>query len=244
MIARPQVAIPSLVRVKPGAIDRLGLYLRRHGHAGAMVVVPNYALCPRVGIEHIALQMTQAVAWAWRHAREHGGDPNRIVLVGHSAGGHLAAMLACCDWKTVGRDLPRRLVKGAMSISGVHDLEPVPHIRFLADDLRLDADRARRLSPVQFPPPPLGLPVHALVGATTADVASLEMHAAVPQRQQACQRAHQRGFAGAIAANHRRDRPRTECHVHATQHHDLAIAGTDASGFKQDGHGVALPDKP
>ncbi|MDY0745325.1 alpha/beta hydrolase [Paucibacter sp. R3-3] len=137
--------------------------------AGAMVVVPNYALCPRVGIEHIALQLTQAIAWAWRHAREHGGDPNRIVLVGHSAGGHLTAMLSCCDWKTVGRDLPRGLVKGAMSISGVHDLEPVPQIGFLAEDLRLDAERARRLSPIHFPPPPLNLPFHALVGADESE---------------------------------------------------------------------------
>jgi len=137
--------------------------------AGAMVVVPNYALCPRVGIEHIALQLTQAVAWAWRHAREHGGDPNRIVLVGHSAGGHLAAMLSCCDWKAVGRDLPRGLIKGAMSISGVHDLEPMPHIGFLAEDLRLDAERARRLSPIHFPPPPLDMPFHALVGADESE---------------------------------------------------------------------------
>lgn len=137
--------------------------------AGAMVVVPNYALCPRVGIDHIALQLTQAVAWAWRHAREHGGDPNRIVLVGHSAGGHLTAMLSCCDWKAVGRDLPRGLIKGAMSISGVHDLEPVPHIAFLADDLQLDAERARRLSPVHFPPPPLSLPFHALVGGDESE---------------------------------------------------------------------------
>ena len=70
--------------------------------AGAMVVVPNYALCPAVTIETIALQLTRALAWAWRHAAEHGGDPQRIAVAGHSAGGHLAAMMLSCRWKDVG----------------------------------------------------------------------------------------------------------------------------------------------
>jgi len=60
--------------------------------AGALVVMPNYALCPAVSIDAIALQLTRALAWVWRHARAHGGDPRRIVVGGHSAGGHLALM--------------------------------------------------------------------------------------------------------------------------------------------------------
>ena len=64
--------------------------------AGATVVLPNYSLCPSVGIEDIALEMTRAVAWTWRHAADYAIDPNRIVVAGHSAGGHLAAMLLCC----------------------------------------------------------------------------------------------------------------------------------------------------
>jgi arylformamidase len=53
---------------------------------GATVVVPNHALCPAVSIEHIALQMAQAVAWTVRHAAEFGGDARRIAVAGHSAG--------------------------------------------------------------------------------------------------------------------------------------------------------------
>jgi arylformamidase len=121
--------------------------------AGAMVVVPNYALCPAVKIETIALQMTQAIAWTWRHAVQHGGDPARIVVAGHSAGGHLAAMLLCCDWRAVGRDLPAQLVKAALSVSGVFDLEPLRHTPFLKDDLRLTPRAVARLSPVRFPAP-------------------------------------------------------------------------------------------
>ncbi|HEV7576015.1 MAG TPA: alpha/beta hydrolase [Caldimonas sp.] len=121
--------------------------------AGAMVVLPNYALCPAVGIEHIVLQLVQALAWVRRHAAEHGGDPARIVVAGHSAGGHLAAMMLSCRWQAVGADLPADLVRSALAVSGVFDLEPLRHAPFLAPDLNLDAATARRLSPVALPAP-------------------------------------------------------------------------------------------
>ena len=136
---------------------------------GALVIVPNHDLCPGVGIDRIAMQLTEAVAWAWRHAAEHGGDPSRIVLVGHSAGGHLAAMLSCCDWKLVGRDLPRRLVQGAMSVSGLHDLAPLCRVPFLPADLQLDAASVRRLSPVHFPPPAAPQVLFAVVGGEESE---------------------------------------------------------------------------
>ncbi|HJV95603.1 MAG TPA: alpha/beta hydrolase [Albitalea sp.] len=122
-------------------------------HAGAMVVVPNYALCPAVSIETIALQMTQALAWTWRHAALYGGDPQRIVVAGHSAGAHLAAMLLCCDWPAVAPDLPADMLRRALAISGVYELEPLRHTPFLQSDLRLTPASARRLSPALFPAP-------------------------------------------------------------------------------------------
>jgi arylformamidase len=121
--------------------------------AGAMVVTPNYALCPAVTIEHIVLQLVQALAWVWRHAAEHGGDPARIVVAGHSAGGHLAAMMLACDWRAVAPDLPADLVKSALAVSGVFELEPLRHAPFLAPDLRLDEATARKLSPAAMPAP-------------------------------------------------------------------------------------------
>jgi arylformamidase len=51
--------------------------------AGAVVVVPNYALAPAVTLEHITLQLVKAVEWVWRHAAELGADPSRIVVAGH-----------------------------------------------------------------------------------------------------------------------------------------------------------------
>lgn len=121
--------------------------------AGAMVVVPNYALCPAVSIEAIAMQMVAALAWTFRNAALHGGDPKRIVVAGHSAGGHLAAMLMCCRWQQVGADLPKDLVTRALAISGVFDLEPIRQTPFLKADLRLTDASARHLSPARFPAP-------------------------------------------------------------------------------------------
>jgi arylformamidase len=136
--------------------------------AGALVIVPNYALCPAVTIEHIALQMVRALAWVWRNAARYGGNPNHIVVSGHSAGGHLAAMLLGCDWKAVGEDLPERLVKGALAISGLFELEPVRHAPFLAPDLRLTPESARRLSPADFPRPAGGV-LYAVVGGDESE---------------------------------------------------------------------------
>ncbi|MEN9627633.1 MAG: hypothetical protein RJA10_860, partial [Pseudomonadota bacterium] len=84
--------------------------------AGAAVVVPNYALCPAVTVEHICLQVARAVAWVWRNAAAHGFDPTRIALAGHSAGGHLVAMALSCRWKELSDDLPAQPVTGALSI--------------------------------------------------------------------------------------------------------------------------------
>ena len=120
---------------------------------GALVLVPNYALAPAVTLEDITLQMARAVEWAWRHAAEHGGDPSRIVVAGHSAGGHLAAMMLSCRWKQLADDLPAQLVQGALSLSGLYDLEPLRHTPFLQADLRLTPASVRRLSPAFFPRP-------------------------------------------------------------------------------------------
>lgn len=135
---------------------------------GAAVVVPNYALAPTVTIEEIALQMVRALAWTWRHAAEFGGDASRIVVAGHSAGGHLAAMLLSCRWKQVGDDLPPAPIAGALAISGLYDLEPVRLAPFLQADLRLTPQQVARLSPAFFPRPKNGK-LFATVGGDESD---------------------------------------------------------------------------
>ena len=135
--------------------------------AGAMVVVPNYALCPAVTIETIALQLVRALVWVHRHAARYGGDPGRIVVAGHSAGGHLAAMLLSCRWNDVAPDLPAQLVHSALSISGVFDLEPLRRTPYLQVDLRLTPTAVARLSPARFGPPTGKL--YATVGADESE---------------------------------------------------------------------------
>ena len=107
--------------------------------------------------------MARAAAWVWRHIAKHGGDPDNISVIGHSAGGHLAAMLLGCDWKKVGRDLPADLVRKALSISGLFDLEPMRKTPFLQGDLRLTPAQVRMASPAKWQRPRKGV-LYAVAG--------------------------------------------------------------------------------
>jgi arylformamidase len=116
---------------------------------GCAVAVANYDLCPDVSIAAIVEQCRRAVAWLVRDGAAQGAQPERIVVGGHSAGGHLAAMLLATDWSALG--LARDPLAGAVSVSGVHDLAPMVQFSFNAD-FRLDAAEAARLSPVRLAP--------------------------------------------------------------------------------------------
>lgn len=136
--------------------------------AGAMLVVPNFALCPKASIEQQALQMTQAVRWVLANASAHGGDASRLAVIGHSAGAHLAAMLLSCRWKEVAPELPAQPLAGVLAISGVYDLEPLRHVSWLQPDLRLTPASLARLSPAFFPRPKAGK-LYAVVGEEESD---------------------------------------------------------------------------
>ncbi len=123
---------------------------------GYCVVVVNYALCPAVTIPQISLQMVKAMAWVWHNIQAWGGDPDQLHVHGHSAGGHLVAMLMACDWPLVDPQLPRHLIRSGMSISGLHELETVRHVPFLQEALQLTADDALRCSPAWMPAPAHG----------------------------------------------------------------------------------------
>lgn len=123
---------------------------------GVCVVVPNYALCPAATVPQIVMQQVHALAWTWRHIGRYGGDPRRITVAGHSAGGHLAAMMLACCWPVYGQDLPANLVKSALSVSGLFDLDPIMRTPFLQTTLQLTGEQARKASPARLPPPAQG----------------------------------------------------------------------------------------
>jgi arylformamidase len=120
--------------------------------AGISVAFLNYGLAPRVPVDEIVRQQLRALAWLHGRAESFGFDPRRIVVGGHSAGGHLTAMMMAAVWPEFDPALPADLVKGGIAISGIYDLEPLVPLPFINVDLQLDAATARRVSPVHLPP--------------------------------------------------------------------------------------------
>ena len=113
---------------------------------GVMVVVNNYSLCPKVTVGEIVRQNRAAVKWLVEHAAEYGGDPDNITVSGHSAGGHLTAMVALADWEG-DYGLKDNPVKGAFGISGLYDLGPFPYTD-MQPSLQLTREQVERNSPV------------------------------------------------------------------------------------------------
>ncbi|MGA8969412.1 MAG: alpha/beta hydrolase [Pseudolabrys sp.] len=124
---------------------------------GITVAIVGYDLCPHVSIADIIEQIRTACLFLWRKRRQ------RIVIYGHSAGGHLAACMVAQDWKAFASDAPADLVPAAYAISGVFDLLPLVHVS-QNQDLRLDEAEARRISPLHWNVP-AGRSLDAVVGA-------------------------------------------------------------------------------
>jgi arylformamidase len=120
--------------------------------AGVSLAVVNYDLCPKVTIDEIVRQMLRASRWLWLHAEDYGMDQDRLYVSGHSAGGHLAAMMMAAVFPVFDARLPKDLWKGGLAISGVYDMRPLVHVDFLQADLRLDEESAARVSPALIPP--------------------------------------------------------------------------------------------
>ena len=131
--------------------------------AGITVAVPNYALCPTVQVRDIVMQMVQAGAWLYRNGGHFGAPYGKLHVAGHSAGGHLAAMLLACLWPAYARDLPKKVVRAALSVSGVYDLREIVKVPTVNCDVKLTERAALVVSPA-FLPPATDAPLYTAVG--------------------------------------------------------------------------------
>lgn len=114
--------------------------------AGISVAVVNYALCPTVRFCEVVRQSRAALAWVHQHAASLGVDPHQLSISGHSAGGHLCAMLLATDWEGE-YGLPSDLIRGALCVSGLYDLGPFPW-SWLQPKLQLDGRDVVEFSPI------------------------------------------------------------------------------------------------
>ncbi len=111
---------------------------------GIVVAVAGYDLCPNVAIADIIAQIRRACVFMWqRYSRP-------MLLVGHSAGGHLASAMVATDWPSLYPKAPADLVPAGYAMSGVFDLAPLVGIS-VNQDLKLDAAEARKVSPLYWP---------------------------------------------------------------------------------------------
>jgi acetyl esterase/lipase len=99
----------------------VGEQLARHG---AVVAVANYRLSPAVQHPAHAQDVATAVAWLHRHGAEYGGDPAQLMLVGHSAGAHLAALIALDPSYLADQGLSPTVIRAVVGIAGAaYDLD-------------------------------------------------------------------------------------------------------------------------
>jgi arylformamidase len=161
-LPQPDVAAPLALFIhggywrslEPSFFSQVARGMNRHGVA---VAVAGYNLCPHVTIAEIVDEIRHACLFLWLRTQA------RMLVFGHSAGGHLAAAMLATDWQAHYPRTPGDLVPAAYSISGLFDLTPLVHTS-MVQDLRLDPEEARRVSPL-FWQPPRGRVFDAVVGA-------------------------------------------------------------------------------
>lgn len=91
---------------------------------GIVAVLPNYRLYPHVRFPAFVEDAARAVRWTRDHIAAHGGDPDRLFVMGHSSGAHLAALLALDDdyLREVGGDTS--WLRGMIGLSGPYNFKP------------------------------------------------------------------------------------------------------------------------
>lgn len=137
----------------------IGAALARQGLLAAVI---NYPLCPIVTLDEVVAAARRAFAWVSSNIAEHGGDPDRITISGHSAGAHLGASIIAHDWSGAG--LGGQPLKAAVLVSGIYDPTPTGHLAVNAE-IGITPALAERHNYANHPPR-LNCPVHVIVGGS------------------------------------------------------------------------------
>ena len=139
---------------------------RAYAEAGIAFVLLEYDLIPEVRMSDIVHQCRGAVTWVHAHAGDYGIDPDQIFISGHSAGGHLTAILAATNWQTFS-GAPEDLIKGGIALSGIYDLTPVQH-SYMQETLALTDEELANYSPQFFETAP-SIPLIVAPGSAESD---------------------------------------------------------------------------
>ena len=134
---------------------------------GVTTVCVSYPLAPHASMDEIMRSCRKAIVWLYHHASEYNGDSNRMYVSGHSAGGHIVAMLMATHWNEFAENLPHDVIKGGCAISGLFSLIPI-QLCYLNDVLGMDEATAQRNSPL-FLSPTCSAPLIVSVGELESD---------------------------------------------------------------------------
>ncbi len=127
--------------------DHYGFIAEPLVEAGAAVALMDYDLCPSVDLATVVEQVAAAIAWRRSQAGVINADPDRMVVAGNSAGAHLAAMMMSRSWPHTSTGAPGGgFIRGAVLVTGIYDLAPIPRIQ-VSEDVRLTAQDIALLSP-------------------------------------------------------------------------------------------------
>jgi arylformamidase len=116
---------------------------------GVTTVLVTYPLAPEASIDQIVVSCRNAMKWLYNNLSKYNESCDQMYVAGHSAGGHLAAMLMATDWKFFDAGLSANVLKGVCAVSGLFNLVPI-QLSYLNKVLKMDMETAKSNSPVRL----------------------------------------------------------------------------------------------